>query len=160
MKRIGCTRHGLMAMLAASVLGQPIAASAGLGDPVAQVGADQAKLKGARRQSAAAGPQTQAHDIVMPDGSRITEYAGPDGTVFAVAWNTRFKPNVDLLLGRYAATFAVAARDAMKTPGMKRRVLLQRDDLVVQSSGHLNSFVGRAYLRSRVPAGFGVDALR
>jgi hypothetical protein len=65
-----------------------------------------------------------------------------------------------VLLGSHAPAFAAAARDAMKTPGLRRHVVLQRDDLVVRSSGHLNAFTGRAYLRSRVPTNVDVDAIR
>jgi Protein of unknown function (DUF2844) len=145
----------LAAMLAASTH-----ASAVLGGDVSTIPADQARLKGARQRPAALRLQVQTHEITLADGSSIREYVTPDGIVFAVAWSTRLKPNLDALLGAHAANYAAAAREAARTPGIKRAVVLGRDDLVVQSSAHLNTFVGRAYLRSRVPAGMSVDELR
>ncbi len=96
----------------------------------------------------------------MADGSSIREFISPDGIVFAVSWSTRFKPNLESLLGTHAAGYAAAASEAMRTPGIRRNVALQRGDLVVHSTTHLNAFVGRAYLRSLVPQGIGADELR
>jgi len=148
------------ASLTSLVAGICADARAGLGDSVAAIEVDQARLKGDRKQAMALRAKVQAREIVMPDGSRITEFADSSGKVFAVSWSTRFKPNLDLLLGRHAATFAAAASEAMRAPGVKRFVVLRRDDLVVHATSHLNSFVGRAYLRSLIPAGFNVDELR
>ena len=46
------------------------------------------------------------------------------------------------------------------TPGIRHHAVLEQDDLVVESSAHLNAFVGRAYLKSRVPGGMSIDAIR
>ena len=136
------------------------AAQAVLGGDVSSIGTDQARFKGQRRQAVALRVQVQSHEITLSDGSSIREFVAPNGIVFAVAWSTRFKPNLESLLGQHAATYASAARDALKTPGIKRSVVLQRDDLVVHSTGHLNSFTGKAYLHSLVPEGVRVDELR
>jgi len=158
----------MLALLLTTVAVAP-RAHAALGEPMQALVASAALHKGARTQAIAVPSRgsaalpardVQAQERVMDDGSRITEYAGADGIVFAVSWSTRFKPNLELLLGRHATTFAVAARDAMKTPGLRRHVVLQRDDLVVRSAGHLNTYTGRAYLRSRVPPDVDVDAIR
>ena len=135
-------------------------AQAVLGGDASTIGDDQTRLKGVRRQVMAPRIQVQTHEIAMADGSSIREYVSPGGIVFAVAWNTRFKPHLEALLGQHAASYAAAASDAMRTPGIKRNVVLQRDDLVVHSTVHLNSFVGKAYVRSLVPTGINVDDLR
>jgi len=140
------------------------AAHAVLGGDAASIHEDQVRMKGVRRQAMAQTAQAQSmvqvHDIVLADGSSIREYVSPAGIVFAVSWSTHFKPNLESLLGQHAATYSAAASEAMKAPGIKRNVALQRGDLVVQSTSHLNSFVGRAYLRSLVPAGVNANALR
>jgi hypothetical protein len=37
---------------------------------------------------------------------------------------------------------------------------VQQGDLVVESNAHLNAHVGRAYLRSLLPTGVAIDAIR
>jgi hypothetical protein len=44
--------------------------------------------------------------------------------------------------------------------GVMHHATVQKGDLVVESSAHLNAHVGRAYLRSRLPSGTPLDALR
>ena len=96
----------------------------------------------------------------MADGSSIREFVTPSGVVFAVAWSTRFKPDLEALLGAHATTYATAASEALRLPGIRRHVELRRGDLVVRSTAHLNAYVGTAWLQSLVPQGVGVDALR
>jgi hypothetical protein len=144
---------------AAALLGAP-AAQAVLGGDAATIGNDELRLMGVRRQAAALRPQVQTREIALADGSSIREFVSPSGVVFAVAWSTRFKPNLESLLGTHAAGYAAAASDAMRAPGIKRNVVLKSGDLVVHSTTHLNVFVGKAYLRSLVPNGVGVDELR
>jgi len=168
MKRAGVVWRGLRQRLAAigviavaGVLAAP-AAQAVLGGDAASVHEDQVRMKGVRRQTLALSAQTpvQVHDIALADGSGIREYVAPNGIVFAVSWRTRFKPNLASLLGQYAASYSAAASEAMKAPGIKRNVVLQRDDLVVHATAHLNSFAGMAYARSLVPVGVNVNELR
>jgi hypothetical protein len=156
------TRPGLLRIGAAVALAALMAPSANavLGGDAASIPAGQARLGGERRQVLSIHPQVSMHEVVMADGSSIREYVSPSGIVFAVAWSTRYKPNLESLLGQHLATYTAAASDAMKTPGIKRNVLLRRDDLVVHSAAHLNSFVGKAYLQSLVPQGVSVNELR
>lgn len=153
--------RALYAVVALFILASSTPADAVLGADAASISADHARLSGGQKRPLnMRNPQLQAHEIAMVDGSSIREYVAPNGVVFAVAWSTRFKPDLMSLLGRHAASYAAAASDAMKVPGIKRSVVLQRDDLVVQASSHLNSFVGKAYLRSMVPTGVNIDELR
>ena len=153
-------RSAVVCVVAGATLLITPAAQAVLGGDVSTIGADQARFKGQRQQAVALRVRVESHEITLGDGSSIREFVAPNGIVFAVAWSTRFKPNLESLLGQHAATYASAARDALKTPGIKRSVVLQRDDLVVRSTAHLNAFVGKAYLRSLVPEGVRVDELR
>lgn len=145
--------------LAAGLVGVPGSARAVLGEDLASIHADQMRLAGARRLSAA--PGMQVHTLTLPDGSTVRQYAGTDGRVFAVAWNARSKPRLDQLLGTYFATYAEGGRAAMRQrPGVLHTVVVQQGDLRVEAQAHLNAHVGRAWLRSRVPAGVATDALR
>lgn len=148
------------AALATSLLLVALPAHAVLGGDVSSIAADQARLRGARRPVTIASVSTQTHQITMADGSSIREFVTPSGVVFAVAWSTRFKPDLVALLGAHAPAYAAAASAAMRAPGIRRQVELRRGDLVVHSTAHLNAYTGKAWLQSLVPQGVGVDALR
>lgn len=149
----------LTAVVGGAVL-TALPARAVLGGDATSIETDRVRLAGSTRSTALHAGQLRAHDIRMSDGSSIRQYVGPDGVVFAVAWSTRLKPDLAALLGSHATEYAAAASEALKAPGMKRAIVLQRADLVIRSSSHLNNFVGLAYLRSRVPAGVQPDELR
>ncbi len=147
------------ACVTAASLVAPVARAA-LGGDASTIRDDEMRVNGTPRQATALRAQIQTHEIAMADGSSIREFVLPSGIVFAVAWSTRFKPNLEALLGAHAADYSAAATEAMRTPGIKRHVVLQRGDLVVSSTAHLNVYAGRAYLRSLVPQGIHVDELR
>lgn len=147
-------------ILAASLVLAALPTHAVLGGDVATVADDQARLRGARRTAAGASETVRTYEITMADGSSIREFVTPSGVVFAVAWSTRFKPDLEALLGAHATTYATAASEALRLPGIRRHVELRRGDLVVRSTAHLNAYVGTAWLQSLVPQGVGVDALR
>lgn len=137
------------------------AAHAVLGEPLALPSAARAQAAAAPRSALPAG--VQVVERASGDGGWIREYVSPQGIVFAVSWNTRFKPRLDTLLGRYQAGYAAAASQAMARPGraaVQRQATLRADDLVVQSSGFVNTFHGRAWVPSLVPAGFDAATLR
>jgi hypothetical protein len=157
-KAVACRRVPIVVVLL-GVLGFPNLAGAALGDDETSIHADQVRVLGVRRQAAAVG--MTIHTITTPDGSTIRQYVSPSGRVFAVAWNTRYKPRLDLLLGASFPTYAEAGRLAMqKRPGVVHSAVVRRDDLVVESTAHLSAHVGRAYLKSLLPAGASTDALR
>jgi hypothetical protein len=139
------------------VVGWAPAAHAVLGEAATSLPAG--SFGNALAQRSAIGPRV--HIQSMPDGSTIRQFLGPDGRVYAVAWNTRSKPRLDLLLGTHFANFEAGGREAMRLrPGVMHSAAVRRGDLVVEASAHLNAHVGRAYLRSRLPAGVPLDALR
>jgi hypothetical protein len=144
--------------LAAALL-VPGLAFATLGEPLAAAQTGSQRLGVARAASFDA--STQVHTATYADGSTIRQYVGADGRVYAVAWNSRAKPRLDDLLGAHFPTYAEAGRGAMQQrAGVMHHAVVQKGDLVVESSAHLNAHVGRAYLRSRLPAGTPLDALR
>jgi hypothetical protein len=132
-------------------------AHAVLGEPASSLPAG--TFASALAQRSAVAPRVHVQSLA--DGSTIRQFLGADGRVYAVAWNTRSKPRLDLLLGTHFATFEAGGREAMRLrPGVMHSATMQRGDLVVEASAHLNAHVGRAYLRSRLPLGVPLDALR
>ena len=136
-----------------------------LGEGAASIHVNQMRLAGTRRQAAALGVLSaqgvQVHTLTQADGSTVRQYVSADGRVYAVAWNTRYKPRLSELLGTHFSAYAQAGRRAMQQrPGVLHQARLQQGDLVVESAAHLNAFVGRAYLRSRLPAATAPDAIR
>ncbi len=143
--------------LAAVLLALP--AHAVLGEDAASIQADALQRGSPRR--IASGLAMQVHTLTLPDGSTVREYVNPAGRVFAVAWNTRGKPRLDRLLGTHFAAYAEAGRSAMQQrPGVMHGAAVQRGDLVVEATAHLNAHVGRAWLRSQLPPGTPPDAIR
>jgi len=151
------SRPALAALIAAALL--PLPAAATLGEGVASVQADTLRAAAVRRVHAE--PTGPVHTLTLRDGSVIRQYLAADGRVYAVSWNTRFKPRLDQLLGAHFDTYAAAGRQAQQQRGgVRHAAVLSRGDLVVESSAHLQSHVGRAWLRSLLPAGAGPDAIR
>lgn len=133
-------------------------AHAVLGGDLATVQA-RAQQQGAAR-TPSAGPGYSVHTTQRPDGSQVREYADASGIVFMVSWSMRGKPRMPELLGAFDADYRRAATRALAAPGIHRQVQLAEGDLVVQARSHLQSHVGRAWLRSRLPAGLDPAAVR
>jgi hypothetical protein len=135
-------------------------AHAVLGEHVASVHGDQIAFGGFRRIAQVGTVQT--HTIVSDDGSVVRQFVAPGGHVVAVAWDTRYKPRLDQLLGAHFANYLGASRAATATGGMVRRSVVQRGDLVVESASNVGGYRGRAYLRSSLAtiSGVQIDAAR
>lgn len=126
------------------------AAQAALGERIAAIQGESLRMGAAVRQQLTAG--ARVHTLQLADGSTLRQYSGADGRVFAVAWNSRTKPRLDVLLGTYFGDYASAAREQQqRQPGARHAAVLRRGDLVVETTGHAQAFVGRAYLRSMLP---------
>lgn len=98
-------------------------------------------------------------EVQMADGSRVRKYLAGNGQIFAVSWNTLYKPDLSTLLGSYFPQYAGAAKVAAQKGGIQRHFHHDANDLVVQSGGHLRVFSGYAYLRSQLPAGVSAQSL-
>jgi hypothetical protein len=133
----------------------PCIAGAALGEPESSVQTDVAMLQGSIRTTEHA--SYRLHEIQLPSGTVLREFAGSDGKVFAVAWNGPNIPNLRQAFGRYFDTYVTAAK--AKHAG-HTHLQIQQSDLVVQSNGHMRAFVGRAYLPQAVPSGVDLGELR
>jgi Protein of unknown function (DUF2844) len=143
----------LLWMLVA-VLG-PRIASATLGEPEITVQSDVAQLRASIKTSEDRASY-RVHEIQLPGGTLLREFVAPDGNVFAVAWNGPTKPNLRQAFGKYFDAFVSAPRPKFAD---RRHLQIQQGDLVVQGSGHMRAFSGRAYLASAIPSGVNLGDL-
>jgi hypothetical protein len=152
-KRSGLSLLGaaLAAMLTALM---PQGARAALGEPEASISDDARLLRGSIK--AMERTNYRVHDIELPSGTLLREFAALDGTVFAVAWSGPSLPNLRQAMGRYFDEY-VSAAAAMH--GGRNHIEVKQNDLVVQSGGHMRRFSGRAYLPASVPVGVTLDEL-
>jgi hypothetical protein len=131
---------------------------AALGGNVASVQADQIHMQGSLRTTATA--SYTVHEIQAASGTAVREYVSADGTVFAVAWQGAWPPDMRQLLGSYFDQYAQAAK-TQKAARMGRRPLtIELPGLVVQTSGHPRSFMGRAYVPGMLPSGIRAEEIR
>lgn len=85
----------------------------------------------------------------LDSGTVVHEFVDAGGTVFAASWTGPFLPDLRTLLGdSFSALQDGAAR------GRTSALSISRPDLVLVSAGHMGGFEGRAWLPSKLPAGF------
>ncbi len=106
--------------------------------------------KAAKQTPSSTGNYT-VHEITLPSGTLVREYASSAGVVFAVTWKGPFIPNLQQILGDHFQT--LVAHQTQQNLAGHRSVSHHVADLVIESSGHPRSFVGRAYLPTSIPAG-------
>jgi Protein of unknown function (DUF2844) len=121
-------------------------AFAALGADSSSVASDGLKMKGMVRVSAA--QAYSIHEIETPSGTLVREYVSPAGKVFAVAWRGPKMPDLEQTLGVYFKQY----RDAPRTnPSDHSHFALALPGLVVQSSGRMRAYFGRAYVPELLP---------
>ncbi len=121
---------------------------AALGGSVDTVATDQIKFQAKR---AITQMRTyNIHLISSNDGTVIKEYVTPAGKVFGVSWTGPAIPDLTQLLGTYSAEFQTTVR---AQPGRRKAGVVHNADLIVESTGHMRAFSGRAYVNSLLPSG-------
>jgi hypothetical protein len=151
-------RIAMLSMATAAAM-VPYIADAGLGEPEASATADAAALHASLKSTEIKSTDTsnyRVHAIELPSGTIVREYATLSGTVFAVAWSGPTIPNLQQTLGSYYATFVSGAK-ASRTG--HHHLEIRQDNFVMQSSGHMRAFTGRAYVPQALPAGVSLDEL-
>jgi hypothetical protein len=136
----------------------PFPALGSLGGDVTTVQTDQAKLQGSLRTSG--NNSYTIHEIQGSTGVAVKEYVSPAGKVFAVTWQGPFHPDLRQLLGTYFDQFAQAEQAQHTQRRGHGPVLIQQAGLVVQISGHMRSFLGKAYVPQMLPAGVHAEDIR
>jgi hypothetical protein len=141
-----------------SLLGLPLPAFAALGASVDSVRDDQVRLQ-ARIAVTAGGPY-EVHELTSALGTVVREYVSPNGKVFAVSWQGPFMPDLKQLLGNYFEQYLSAAKEKRQRQSGRLPLNIEKPSLVMQNSGHLRAYSGRAYDPGLLPAGVSADDLR
>jgi hypothetical protein len=154
------TKHsGPVVFIVAGLVGSSLAsgsALASLGGSYASVVADRAHVA-ALLHSTAMGAGV-VHRLTLPNGAVRREFADANGSVFAITWAGRSKPDLRQLLGPYFQQFQTGS--ASPTGRRTHRPLsLRASDLVVHSGGANGAFWGYAYLPEQLPNGFSLTQL-
>jgi hypothetical protein len=134
----------------------PIPASAALGEASTSTEADRISMKASMRMVRAA--KYTVHEIQTPSGTTLREYVSAAGSVFAVAWQGPVMPDLRQALGAYFDRYTASARAAKHAS--RRHIAVRESDFVVQSSGHMRAFSGRAYVPQLMPQGVAVEEIR
>src|SRR5271170_2294642 len=145
--------RGLLALLLF-----PLPACASLGGDATTVQADQAKMQGSLRTTS--NNSYTLHEIQTSTGVAVKEYVSTSGKVFAVTWQGPFHPDLRQLLGTYFDAFTQAEQAQRAQRRGRGPVLIQQPGLVVQISGHMRAFVGKAYVPQMLPAGVHAEDIR
>ena len=144
-----------LAVALLTALTAPVPALAALGGDVASVQADQSRMN-ASQQITGSGAYS-VYELQMPTGTIVREYVSAEGAVFAVAWQGPLLPDFKQILGAYFAPYTAAAA---RQRGSHGHLLIQQADLVVESSGHVRAFFGKAYLPQMLPQGMAVSEIQ
>ena len=138
----------------------PASTFASLGGNVGTVDADRVQMKAAHLRIIRTNSYS-FHELQSPTGVVVREYYGTDGTVFGVAWQGPWPPDMRQLLGQYFEQFQ-RANDVRRTAARRARgvVVVNDGSLVVQISGHARSFSGFAYAPGLLPQGVQPSVIR
>src|SRR5437016_834210 len=150
MKLTGTVLCSIVVVVAVSVAAPAFAA---LGGDATSVQADLARMKGALRITSTAG--VTVHEITTSFGTVVREYLTPADKVFAVSWHGPVIPDLRQMLGDYYGQYEQAA--SAPHPGGHRHLVIEQPGLVVQVSGRMRAFVGRAWVPGLVPQNFSVN---
>jgi hypothetical protein len=130
------------------IQGLPQPARAALGGSADSIESDRVTMKGLTRPVPAGAVQKQ--ELQLPSGTVVTEYLTGNGQVFAVSWHGPMLPNLRQILGNYYTNYQAAARQ----PVVRHRLVqLRSPDIVIESSGKMRAFTGRAWVPGLLPSG-------
>lgn len=109
----------------------------------------------------AATPAYSVSQTTLPSGTVVNEYITAGNTVFALSWQGPTMPPLKTLLATYFPTYVQALTDAHDTQGGGYgAAVVRQTGLVVETGGHMGSFVGRAYLPQALPQGLSADDIK
>ena len=139
---------GLVALaVLVMLLAQPLFAA--LGGDRASVDNDRIHLEASLRIVPYAG--YSVHQLRAANGIIVREYISASGTVFGVAWEGPWFPDMRQLLGSYFEEYEQALRPASGTRGVRGPIQVELPDLVVHAGGHPRAFFGQAYIPEKLP---------
>jgi hypothetical protein len=132
-------------------------AHATLGGAYETVEKDRAHM--AARVRSAQTASYRVHTLTLANRGVVREFTRGDGTVFAISWRGPGRPDLRQLLG---GRFEQMQTENAPATGrrVRRPLIVNRSDLVMQSSGHPGAFWGFALLPAMQPADFSIGDLK
>ena len=140
------------------IVGLSLPAFATLGGDEASIELDRAQMKATLTTT-----RTETYtleEIQHPNGTMVREYLSPAGKVFGVTWRGPFIPDMSQLLGTYLPQYSEGVREHHAAGPGRRPLNIQKPTLVVQTSGHMRSFAGKAYDPTLLPQGVTASDIR
>ncbi len=135
-------------------LALPGIAHATLGETAQSTESDRTSMMASMRMLPAT--SFTVHELQTPSGTTLREFVSPSGVVFAIAWRGPVMPDLKQAFGRYFDQYVASEN---KQGGLHHR-LVSDSDLVVQSSGRMRLFKGKAYVPQLLPAGVTPDQIQ
>ena len=128
---------------------------AALGEPDTSATTDAQQLKASIKSTDSV--SYRVHELSLPSGTVLREYAAVGGNVFAVSWKGPVLPDLRQALGQYFDDYASAAKAQRNG---RHPVNVEVNGLIVQSGGHMRAYSVRAYLAKALPIGTSPEELR
>ena len=149
--------HSRLCALGAALVIQALSvpAFAALGGNLSSIEDDQLKMQGTLRTTV--GAAYTVHEIETPAGTLVREYVTPAGKVFAITWHGPRAPDLRQTLGTYFTQLTDAPRPAH--PNHVHFAITQ-PNFVLQSSGHMRNYSGRAYDPQLLPQNVAVTDIK
>ena len=101
----------------------------------------------------------KVHQLTATNGTIVREYVSPKGMVFGVAWQGRFMPDMNQLLGDYVSNLQAASK-AQTQIHQRRSLIVKTSNFVFVSNGHMRFFSGSAYVPSLIPNNVAVEVVK
>jgi len=146
---LGLKAYDLFPRLLVVLLSVVVPASAELGGDTASVYRDMERMHGTVQLRNT--QQYTIFEINGPTGTTVREFVGPDGIVFGIAWEGRFIPEMDQVLGTYFDQYSAAVKAVTGRYFGRRHLDMRLPNLVFESNGHMGWYYGRAYIPESVP---------
>ena len=124
-------------------------ARAALGDDVSAVENDRIRMHASLRVLKHS--THDVHEMATAIGTKVREFVGKDGKVFAVSWSGGWRPNLRDIMGSHYDRFITNTRGHRRQRGPAR---IEIPGMVVFVGGYLRMSFGYVYLPDRFPAGF------
>jgi hypothetical protein len=133
-----------------------VPAWAALGEPESSVSADGQFMRAQIRDEVHEG--YRLHQITDASGGVVREYVSPAGVVFGVSWQGPFVPNMQQLLGSYFTHLQQYAQ--AQTGHHGGPLIIQKDNFVFSSGGHMGWRHGHAYVPSLLPTNLSPEVVQ
>jgi hypothetical protein len=139
------------------VAAAPSRAFATLGGTATSVEVDRARIRASTTRITPAERFT-IHEMQTTTGATVREFVSASGTVFGVAWQGPWMPDMQQLLGEYFTDFQRLSQPPLRHG--RGPFTIETPGLVAYVTGHQRAFSGVVYVPRLVPAGVTTQSIR